>query len=191
MAELAGHYKAIIRLLGDDPGRDGVLKTPMRAAQGMAHLTRGYRMDLETITNGALFECDNADRVELFNISFHSFCEHHLLPFSGLAHIAYLPGDKVLGVSKLARITEMYACRFQIQEQLTWQIAEGVQKAVDARGVGVVLDGSHSCMGHRGVGKPGATMRSRAFLGDMKTDAEERREFLDGIPKAVSHWQQP
>lgn len=178
---LTDHYRNILLELGEDPQRDGLQKTPERAAKAMRFLTEGYSQSLETVTNEAIFEADNDEMVVVKDIEFYSLCEHHLLPFFGRAHIAYLPNGKVLGLSKFARITDMYARRLQIQEQLTKQIAEAVQTVTNAKGVGVVLEAKHMCMTMRGVQKQNSWMTTSMMLGSLRGSQNTRHEFLNLI----------
>ena len=156
----------------------------MRAAKAFSYLTSGYSKTLEEVTNNAVFPSENDEMVLVKNIEFYSLCEHHLLPFHGRVHIAYLPSGNVLGLSKFARITEMFARRLQIQEQLTKQIADAVAEVTQARGVAVVIDSAHMCMMMRGVSKQESTTRTGSFFGESKTDKEERRDFLIAVPEA-------
>lgn len=181
--DTATHYAAIIKNAGENLKRDGLLDTPMRAAKAFGYLTQGYHQDLHTVANGAVFDSDNPELVLVQNIEFYSLCEHHVLPFFGVAHIGYLPNGKVLGLSKLARIVDMYARRLQIQENLTQQIAIAINELTACRGVAVVMDASHMCMMMRGVGKQRSTTRTTAMLGQFKDDATVRAEFLNAIPK--------
>ena len=176
--KIADHYSAIMDALGEDVSRDGIVKTPMRAAKAMQFLTEGYHQTLDEVINNAIFESDNDQMVILKDIEFYSLCEHHLLPFIGKCHIAYLPKGKVIGLSKLARITNMFARRLQIQENLTHQIAHAVESAVDARGVGVVIEAKHMCMMMRGVQKQSSLMQTSMMLGSFRTDERTRSEFL-------------
>ena len=176
-------YANILTAVGEDLNRPGLKDTPMRAAKAFSYLTSGYSKTLEEVTNNAVFPSDNHEMVLVKNIEFYSLCEHHLLPFYGRVHIAYLPEGNVLGLSKFARITEMFARRLQIQEQLTQQIAEAVAEVTKARGVAVVIDSAHMCMMMRGVGKQESTTRTVSFVGDFKTNKEERREFLSAVPE--------
>jgi len=176
--QIAAHYAEIISALGEDISRDGMVKTPMRAAKAMQFLTEGYHQSLDEVINNAIFESDNDQMVILKDIEFYSLCEHHLLPFIGKCHIAYLPKGKVIGLSKLARITNMFARRLQIQENLTQQIATAVESSVDARGVGVVIEAKHMCMMMRGVQKQSSLMQTSMMLGSFRTDERTRSEFL-------------
>ena len=177
-------YANILTAVGEDLERPGLKDTPMRAAKAFSYLTSGYSKTLEDVTNNAVFPSDNDEMVLVKNIEFYSLCEHHLLPFHGRVHIAYLPSGNVLGLSKFARITEMFARRLQIQEQLTKQIADAVAEVTQARGVAVVIDSAHMCMMMRGVSKQESTTRTVSFVGDFKTDKEARREFLMAVPEA-------
>jgi GTP cyclohydrolase I len=175
---LAAHYRAILEGLGEDPAREGLLDTPVRAARAMAFLTEGYRKNLQEIVNNAVFESDNDEMVMVRDIELYSMCEHHLLPFIGRCHVAYLPAGKVLGLSKIARITDMFARRLQIQENLTLQIAHAVQEVTGALGVGVIIEARHMCMMMRGVEKQNSVMTTSVMLGRMRDDASTRQEFL-------------
>ncbi|MCW4151064.1 GTP cyclohydrolase I FolE [Halomonas sp. 18H] len=176
--QLADHYRHIIQELGEDPDREGLRDTPRRAAKAMQFLNRGYCQSLEEIVNGAVFESDTDEMVLIKDIELYSMCEHHLLPFTGKCHIAYLPRGKVLGLSKFARIVDMYARRMQIQENLTRQIAEAVQQVTDARGVAVVVEAHHLCMMMRGVEKQNSSMTSSVMLGAFRESQSTRQEFL-------------
>mgnify|MGYP001321508086 FL=1 len=176
--ELANHYRQIILELGEDPEREGLRDTPKRAAKAMQFLNRGYAQTLEDIINGAVFESETDEMVLVKDIELYSMCEHHLLPFIGKCHIAYLPNGKVLGLSKFARIVDMFARRMQIQENLTKQIAEAVQQVTDARGVAVVVEARHLCMMMRGVEKQNSSMTSSMMLGAFRENQPTRQEFL-------------
>ena len=176
-------YADLLTNLGEDINRDGLLKTPERAAKAMDFLTKGYNEKLEDIVNDAVFESDNDQMVIVKDIEMYSLCEHHLLPFVGKAHIAYLPQGKVIGLSKMARITDMFARRLQIQENLTKQIAEAVQQVTGARGVGVVIEAEHFCMMMRGVQKQNSSTISSMMLGTFREDPRTREEFLNLISK--------
>lgn len=177
-------YADLLTNLGEDIQRDGLLKTPGRAAKAMEFLTKGYDEKLEDIVNEAVFDSDNDQMVIVKDIEMYSLCEHHLLPFVGKAHIAYLPQGKVIGLSKLARITDMYARRLQIQENLTKQIAEAVQEVTGARGVAVVIEAQHFCMMMRGVQKQNSSTISSMMLGTFREDPRTREEFLNLISKS-------
>ncbi|WP_028669656.1 GTP cyclohydrolase I FolE [Saccharospirillum impatiens] len=171
-------YQTLINDLGEDASRDGLLDTPERAAKAVRFLTGGYTLDLETVTNGAVFSADTDEMVLVQDIEFYSLCEHHMLPFFGKAHIAYIPQGKVLGLSKFARITDMFARRLQIQEQLTKQIANAVLDVTGAAGVGVVLEAQHLCMMMRGVEKQQSKTTTSVMLGSFRTSQNTRNEFL-------------
>lgn len=172
-------FRAILTALGEDPTREGLLRTPHRAAKAMAFLTRGYQQNLEAIVNGAIFESPNEEMVIVRNIELYSLCEHHLLPFFGRAHVAYLPQGRVLGLSKIPRIVDLYARRLQIQETLTQQIADCIQQVTNARGVAVVIEAQHLCAMMRGVEKQHASMITSMMLGAFREDPRTRQEFLD------------
>lgn len=176
-------YADLLTNIGENIYRDGLLKTPERAAKAMKFLTKGYDENLTDIVNNAVFDSDNEQMVIVKDIEMYSLCEHHLLPFVGKAHIAYLPKGKVIGLSKLARITDMYARRLQIQENLTKQIAEAVQEVTGACGVGVVLEAQHFCMMMRGVQKQNSSTISSMMLGTFREDPRTREEFLNLISK--------
>ena len=175
---LAEHYREILIGVGENPQREGLLDTPMRAAKAMQYLCNGYTQTLEKIVNGALFESQNDEMVVVRDIELYSLCEHHLLPFIGKAHVAYLPTGRVLGLSKVARLVDMFARRLQIQENLTRQIACAVQEVTDAAGVGVVIEAKHMCMMMRGVGKQNSVMISSVMLGEFRDSPTTRHEFL-------------
>lgn len=172
------HIKAIIEALGENPRREGLRGTPARAARALKFLTQGYGQKLETIVNKAIFVAHNDEMVIVRDIELYSLCEHHLLPFIGRAHVAYLPDRKVIGLSKIARIVDMYARRLQIQENLTRQIADSVLKVTGAKGVGVVIEAKHLCMMMRGVEKQNSSMTTSAMLGRFREDQRTRTEFL-------------
>jgi len=167
--------------LGEDPEREGLVKTPVRVAKSLAFLTRGYRQDIVKVVNGAKFASDTNHMVILKDIELYSMCEHHMLPFYGKAAIGYISSGKVLGVSKLARIVDMFARRLQIQERLTEQIAKAVMDETGAEGVGVVIKAKHLCMMMRGVEKQNSEMTTSAVLGSFRTDVKVRQEFLSLI----------
>lgn len=168
----------IIRTLGDNPEREGMMKTPKRAREALQFLTRGYHEDLDKIINDALFETRSDEMVIVKDIEMYSLCEHHLLPFIGKCHVAYLPNGKVLGLSKIARIVDHFARRFQIQENLTVQIAECIQSITGAKGVGVIVEAKHLCMMMRGVEKQNSNMVTSMMLGCFRSDDRTRSEFL-------------
>jgi GTP cyclohydrolase I len=181
MHTLHNEYKKIIEQIGEDPQREGLLKTPERAARAMEFLTQGYGQTLEQILNNAVFESDSDEMVIVRDIELYSMCEHHLLPFIGKCHVAYLPRGKVIGLSKVARIVDMYARRLQIQENLTKQIADAMEEVTGGQGVGVVVESKHLCMMMRGVQKQNSTMTTSVMLGRFKTDINTRNEFLNLI----------
>ncbi len=170
--------RSILEQIGEDPTREGLLKTPERVEKSYQFLTRGYTQKLEDVINGAIFheECD--DMVIVRDIEFYSLCEHHMLPFFGKCHIGYIPRGKVLGVSKLARITDMFARRLQLQERLGRQIADAVNQVLEPEGVGVVIEGQHLCMLMRGVQKQNSIMTTSAMLGSFRKEESTRLEFL-------------
>ncbi|MFT5674690.1 MAG: GTP cyclohydrolase I [Paraglaciecola sp.] len=180
---LSEHYQQIISILGEDTSRSGLVDTPKRAAKAMQFLTDGYNKNLHEVVNGAIFEADTDQMVVIQDIEYYSLCEHHILPFIGRCHIAYLPKGKVLGLSKFARIVDMYARRLQIQEGLTKQIAEAVQEVTGATGVGVVMEGQHMCMMMRGVQKQNSSMVTSMMLGSLRNSPATRDEFLRLIGK--------
>lgn len=176
-------YEQLIANAGEDITRDGLLKTPERASKAFDFLTQGYHQTLEEVTNGAVFDSDNDEMVIVKDIEFYSMCEHHLLPFVGKAHVAYIPSGKVIGLSKIARITDMYARRLQIQEQLTKQIADAIMEVTNAVGVGVVIEAQHFCMMMRGVQKQNSWTVSSMMLGSFRENHQTRQEFLQLISK--------
>jgi GTP cyclohydrolase I len=177
-------FATIIEAVGEDLTRDGLRDTPKRAAKAFQFLTQGYRQSLDEVINNALFESDANEMVVVSDIELYSMCEHHLLPFIGRAHVAYIPQGKVLGLSKVARIIDMYARRLQIQEQLTTQIAETVMNVTGAAGCGVIIEAQHMCMMMRGVEKQNSVMRTSAMLGVFRENLSTRSEFLALIGKS-------
>ncbi|MBT8114124.1 MAG: GTP cyclohydrolase I FolE [Arenicella sp.] len=171
-------YKKIIEACGEDLGRPGLVDTPKRAAKAMAFLTRGYEQKLEEVINNALFPSESREMVIVKDIELYSLCEHHLLPFIGKCHVAYIPSGTVLGLSKIARIVDMFARRLQIQEQLTMEIAETVRSVTGADGVGVIIEAKHMCMMMRGVEKQNSSMKTSAMLGIFRSNQSTRAEFL-------------
>ncbi len=170
--------KDILTNIGEDPQRDGLLKTPDRVARMFDELTAGYHVDPTKLINGAVFDVDYDEMVLVKDIEFYSMCEHHMLPFFGRAHVAYIPDGKVIGLSKIPRIVEMYARRLQVQERMTSQIADFLNQTLQPRGVAVVLEGAHMCAMMRGVKKSQATMNTEAFLGEFKLNPDRRAEFF-------------
>jgi GTP cyclohydrolase I len=174
----AENFSNIIENIGEDLSRDGLQKTPMRAAKAMQYLTHGYSQTLDEVVNNAIFESANDQMVIIKDIEVYSMCEHHMLPFIGRCHVAYLPSGKVIGLSKIARIVDMYARRLQIQENLTTQIAHAVEETTSPRGVGVIVEAKHLCMMMRGVEKQNSSMKTSMMLGAFKVDHRTRTEFL-------------
>lgn len=175
------YYKSIIEAIGEDVARDGLKDTPKRAAKAMEFMTHGYHASVEQIVNGALFESDNDEMVIVKDIELYSLCEHHLLPFIGKCHVAYLPGGKIIGLSKIARLVDMFARRLQVQEKLTKQIADTIMQVTGAKGVGVVIEAKHLCMMMRGVEKQNSVMATSVMLGVFRADTRTRTEFLSLI----------
>lgn len=171
-------YRSILKAVGEDPTREGLLNTPQRASKAMLFLTQGYRQSLEELINGALFATTNNEMVIVKDIELYSMCEHHLLPFFGRAHIGYIPNGKVLGLSKIPRIVDMFARRLQIQEQLTKQIGDCILEVTDAKGVAVVIEARHMCAMMRGVEKQNSSMTTSMMEGRFRDDPRTRQEFL-------------
>ena len=178
---LAGAYRALIEHIGETPSREGLQRTPERAARALAFLTRGYRQNVDEVVNDALFETELDEIVLVKDIELYSLCEHHLLPFIGKCHVGYLPNGRVLGLSKVARIVDMFARRLQIQENLTQQIANAVRDVTNAAGVGVIVEAQHLCMSMRGVEKQHSSMKTSVMLGSFRDSAPTRAEFLQLI----------
>ncbi|MNP96648.1 GTP cyclohydrolase 1 [compost metagenome] len=181
---LSQSYREILIGLGENPDREGLRDTPVRAAKAMQYLCHGYEQSVEEIVNGALFASDNDEMVIVDNIELYSLCEHHILPFIGKAHVAYIPTGKVLGLSKIARLVDMFARRLQIQENLTRQIADAVQQVTGAAGVAVVIEAQHMCMMMRGVEKQNSTMNTSVMLGAFRESSNTRQEFLQLIGRS-------
>jgi len=171
-------YRNLLEAIGEDPDRQGLLRTPIRAARALEFLTQGYRQNLDEIVNGAIFDSEASEIILVKDIELYSLCEHHLLPFIGRAHVAYIPSGKVIGLSKVARIVDVFARRLQIQENLTTQIAESLMKCLEPDGVAVVVEAKHLCMMMRGVEKQNSVMKTSCLLGSFKDDARTRSEFL-------------
>ncbi len=176
--QLEMHYREILAELGEDLNRAGLRDTPKRAAKAMRAITQGYDRNLDDVVNGAVFESGTDEMVVVKSIELYSMCEHHMLPFIGTCHIGYIPNGKVLGLSKFARIVDMYAKRFQIQERLTRQIADAVLSVTGAIGVGVIVEAKHMCMMMRGVEKQNSVMGSSVMLGEFRDSYNTRQEFL-------------
>ena len=175
---MEAEYRSILQAVGEDPTREGLLNTPQRAAKAMKFLTQGYRQSLDELINGALFATTNNEMVIVKDIELYSMCEHHLLPFFGRAHIGYIPDGKVLGLSKIPRIVDMFARRLQIQEQLTKQIGDCILEVTDAKGVAVVIEARHMCAMKRGVEKQNSSMTTSMMEGRFRDDSRTRQEFL-------------
>ena len=175
---IADAYRELLQGIGEDTEREGLRRTPDRAARALEFLTQGYRQNLDEIINGAVFESGASEIILVKDIELYSLCEHHLLPFIGRAHVAYLPNGKVIGLSKVARIVDVFARRLQIQENLTTQIAESLMRCLEPSGVAVVVEAKHLCMMMRGVEKQNSVMKTSCLLGTFKEDARTRSEFL-------------
>lgn len=176
--KLADLYMQILEGIGEDPARDGLQNTPERAARALQYLTRGYQQSLDDVVNNAIFDSDNEEMILVKNIEMYSLCEHHLLPFIGKCHVAYIPTGKVIGLSKIARIVDMFARRLQIQENLTKEIADTLMDAIAPAGVGVIIEARHLCMMMRGVEKQNSMMTTSMMLGSFRTHDRTRSEFL-------------
>ena len=176
--KLAYHYREILSLLGEDPEREGLIKTPERVAKAMSFVTKGYAQDPVEIINSATFKEDYKHMVLVKDIELFSMCEHHMMPFVGKAHVAYIPNGRITGLSKIARVVECYARRLQVQERLTVQIRDCIQKALNPIGVAVVIEASHMCMQMRGVEKLGSATTTSAFTGVFLKDTRTREEFM-------------
>lgn len=172
------HWAAIIESIGEDLERPGLVDTPKRAAKAFEFLTRGYNQSVDDVVNDALFPTDSSEMVLVQDVELYSLCEHHVLPFIGKCHVAYIPTGNVLGLSKVARIVDVFARRLQIQEALTTQIAETIMSVTDAEGVGVIIEAQHMCMMMRGVEKQNSLMKTSAMLGTFRTEQKTRDEFL-------------
>ncbi len=171
-------YSQIIDNIGEDKTRQGLIRTPTRAAKAMEFLTSGYNKDLNTVLNQAIFDEDNDDMVIVKDVEFYSLCEHHILPFWGKCHVGYLPRKRIIGLSKIPRIVDMFARRLQVQERLTREIAEALEAALNPTGIGVVMEAQHMCMMARGVEKQASKMTTNAMRGTFREDSSTRAEFL-------------
>jgi GTP cyclohydrolase I len=179
--KLEGIISKMISELGEDVSREGLIKTPHRVERSLRYLTSGYENSVEKVLNGALFASEGSEMVVVKDIEFYSLCEHHMLPFFGKAHIAYIPDKTILGLSKFARVVDVFARRMQVQERMTSQIADSLMEALEPCGLAVVTEASHLCMMMRGVEKQGSTTRTSAMRGVFKSDARTRQEFLEAI----------
>jgi GTP cyclohydrolase I len=175
------HIRLILKSIGEDPDREGLRRTPKRVSDALAFLTRGYRMNLDEVINNAVFTEEYSEMIVQKNIDFYSLCEHHLLPFFGKAHVAYLPQHKIIGVSKLARVVDVFSSRLQVQERLTSQIATTLMEKLNPLGVGVVIEAEHLCMRMRGVEKQNSLIITSTLLGAFRTRQETRNEFMNLI----------
>ena len=177
-SELEDLFTKILENLGEDPSRHGLVRTPLRAAKAMEFLTSGYHQDIDAILNGAIFDEDYDEMVIVKEIEFYSLCEHHILPFWGKCHVGYLPRNRIIGLSKIPRLVDMFSRRLQVQERLTREIAEALETALDPRGVAVVMEGQHLCMMARGVEKQAPRMTTNVMRGAFREDSSTRAEFL-------------
>jgi GTP cyclohydrolase I len=180
-ADMESVYVKLLESIGEDLRREGLAKTPQRAAESFHYLTKGYMQKLDDIVNGAIFETETRDMIILKNIEIYSLCEHHLLPFFGKCHIGYIPNQKIIGVSKLARIADMYARRLQVQERLTRQIADAIDRVLHPNGVGVIIEAQHLCTMMRGVEKQNSVMQTSTMMGSFERRESTRMEFLNLI----------
>lgn len=178
---IAAHISEIIKLLGEDPCREGLVKTPMRAAKALWHITDGYRTDADKIMHQAIFEYAGSQMVIVKDIEFYSMCEHHILPFFGKVSVGYIPDGKMIGLSKLARLTDAYAKRLQVQERLTRQICESVMGSLQCKGAIVICNGQHMCMKMRGVEKQDSTTTTVHYLGEFSDNPTLRAEFMQNL----------
>ena len=180
--ELISSFKHMLRDIGEDESRDGLLDTPKRAAAAFKFLNHGYKLSLDKVVNNALFDSDIEDMILVRDIEFYSLCEHHMLPFNGRCHVAYIPDGKVLGLSKIARIVDMFARRLQIQERLTHQVAEAITDITGCKGCAVVVEAQHMCMVMRGVQKQNSVMKTSSMMGIFRNNPSTRAEFLSLLP---------
>lgn len=178
---LENHYKDILNLIGEDPTREGLVKTPHRVAKALQYITHGYQLDPKSIIQSAIFNENHSEMIIVKDIELYSMCEHHMLPFYGKAHVAYIPNGKITGLSKIARVVDAYARRLQVQERLTTQIRDCIQEALDPLGVAVVIEAKHMCMMMRGVEKQNSVMKSSVMLGRFRESCQTRNEFLSLI----------
>jgi len=181
-------YRELLTRIGEDPTRDGLLRTPERIEKSMAFLTRGYAMDVTDVLHDALFDVDYDEMVIVKDIEFFSMCEHHLLPFFGKAHIAYVPNGKVIGLSKIPRLVDVFSRRLQVQERLTRQVGEAITEAINPQGVAVILEAQHLCMMMRGVEKQHSSTVTSAMLGVFKTQLQTRNEFLSLVRRTGNNF---
>ncbi len=181
---MEAHVREILKAIGEDPGRQGLLRTPSRVEESLRFLTSGYGLSLAEVVNGAVFEEAADEMIAVCNIEMYSLCEHHMLPFVGKAHVAYLPNGRILGLSKIPRIVDMYARRLQVQERMTTQIAEAIMSVVKPKGVGVLIEADHFCMRMRGVEKQSSYAVTSCMLGGFRSDARTRSEFLQLVQQA-------
>ena len=183
MSKIEGLIEQLLREIGEDPGRQGLLRTPGRVARSLDFLTQGYQLDPQKILNDAVFEESYNEMLIVRDIDFYSLCEHHLLPFFGRAHVAYVPNGRIVGLSKIARLVEMYSRRLQVQERLTNEIARVIEKVLQPRGVAVIVEAQHLCMMMRGVQKQNSYAISSAMIGEFESDPKTRAEFVQLIHK--------
>lgn len=181
--DLESLYTQILENIGEDPTRQGLLKTPQRASNALEFMTSGYTQDLNEILNNAIFDENFDEMVIVKDIEFYSLCEHHILPFWGKCHVGYLPRNRIIGLSKIPRIVDMFSRRLQVQERLTREIAEAIQTTIDPTGVGVVIEGQHMCMMARGVEKQASSMTTNAMIGTFREDSSTRSEFLRSVQR--------
>jgi len=182
---LENHYKDILNLIGEDPTREGLVKTPHRVAKAMQYITHGYQLDPKSIIQSAIFNENHSEMIIVKDIELYSMCEHHMLPFYGKAHVAYIPNGKITGLSKIARVVDAYARRLQVQERLTTQIRDCIQEALDPLGVAVVIEAKHMCMMMRGVQKQNSVTTTSSFTGEFEKQAT-RSEFVKLISAKLS-----